>query len=88
MMEFKKEYSDLVETLKAERDEIQLKLHLASMEAKDEFQTLDEKWELVAQKAAELADDAVDVSEEAIAKAKVIGDELKETYQRLRAKLS
>lgn len=87
-MELQKEFSDLVETLKTERDEIKLKLHLASMEAKEEFDTLDDKWDLVAQKAAEIADDAVDVSEEAIAKAKAVGEELKETYQKLRAKLS
>lgn len=87
-MELQKEFSELVETLKTERDEIKLKLHLASMEAKEEFETLDDKWDLVTQKAAEMADDAVDVSEEAIAKAKQVGEELKETYQRLRAKLS
>lgn len=87
-MELQKEFSELVETLKTERDEIKLKLHLASMEAKEEFDTLDDKWDLVTQKAAEMADDAVDVSEEAIAKAKVVGEELKETYQKLRAKLS
>ena len=87
-MELQKEFSELVETLKTERDEIKLKLHLASMDVKDEFDTVDEKWDLVAQKAAEVADDAVEVSEEAIAKAKVVGEELKEAYQRIRARLS
>jgi hypothetical protein len=88
MMELQKEFSELVETLKTERDEIGLKLHLASMDVKDEFDTLDEKWEIVAQKAAELADDAAEVSEEAIAKAKVVGEELKAAYNRVRARLS
>lgn len=87
-MELKKEFSDLVEILKTERDEIQLKLHLASMDVKDEFETLDEKWDLVAEKAAEIADDAVEVSEEALAKAKIVGEELKEAYNRVRARLS
>lgn len=86
-MELQKEFSELAETLKTERDEIKLKLHLASMDVKDEFDTLDEKWDLVAQKAAEITDDAVDVSEEAIAKAKVVGEELKATYHRIRARL-
>jgi hypothetical protein len=88
MMELKKEFSELVEILKTERDEIKLKLHLASMDVKEEFDTLDEKWDFVAQKAAELADDAVEVSEEAVANAKVVGEELKATYQRIRARLS
>lgn len=87
-MELQKEFDELVETLKAERDELKLKLHLASLDAKDEFDSLDEKWDLVTQKAADIADDAVEVSEEAIAKAKVVGEELKETFMRLRAKLS
>lgn len=87
-MDIQKEFSELVETLKTERDEIKLKLHLASMEAKEEFETLDDKWDLVTQKAAEMADDAADISEEAIAKAKEAGEELKETYQKIRAKLS
>jgi putative cell wall-binding protein len=87
-MDIQKEFSELVENLKTERDEIKLKLHLASMDAKEEFDTLDEKWDLVTQKAAEIADDAVEVSEEGIAKAKELGQELKETYQRLRAKIS
>lgn len=87
-MELKKELSDLVETLKTERDEIAVKLHLASLDVKDEFDTLDEKWNLVTQKAAEMADDAAEVSEEAVAKAKVVGEELKEAYNRVKARLS
>ena len=87
-MKSQKEFSDLVETLKTERDEISLRLHLASMDVKDEFATLDEKWDLVTQKAAEVADDAVEVSDDAIAKAKIVGEELKDAYNRVRARLS
>lgn len=87
-MELQKEFSELVETLKTERDELMVKLHLASMDVKDEFNTLDEKWDVISEKAAEVADDAVEVSEEAIAKAKVVGEELKEAYNRVRARLS
>jgi hypothetical protein len=88
MMDIQKEFSELLETLKTERDEISLKLHLASMDVKDEFESLDDKWDLVTQKAADIADDAVEVSEDAVAKAKIVGEELKETYKRIRAKLS
>ncbi len=87
-MELQKELSDLVETLKTERDELMVKLHLASMDIKDEFNDLDEKWDLISEKASEAANDAVEVSEDAIAKAKVVGEELKEAYQRIRARLS
>ena len=87
-MELKKEFDALIQTLKTDRDEINLKLHLASMDVKNEFESIDQKWDLVAQKAAEFADDTLEVSEEVIEKAKLVGEELKEAYQRIRARLS
>ncbi|MSP27985.1 MAG: hypothetical protein EXR80_06035 [Methylococcales bacterium] len=87
-MAIKEEFNNLLDKLKAERDEIGLKLHLASMEAKKEFEAAEQQWQLVKAKAAEIADDSVETSEEFIAKAKVVGEELKETYQRVTKRLS
>jgi uncharacterized membrane protein YgaE (UPF0421/DUF939 family) len=87
-MAIKEEFTNLLDKLKAERDEISLKLHLASMEAKEEFEAAEQQWNLVKTKAAEIADDSVETSEEFIAKAKVVGEELKETYQRVTKRLS
>ncbi|MFI3188248.1 hypothetical protein BCS42_15495 [Crenothrix sp. D3] len=87
-MAIKEEFNNLLDKLKAERDEIGLKLHLASMEAKEEFEGAEQQWQLVKAKAAEIADDSVETSEEFIAKAKVVGEELKETYQRVTKRLS
>ena len=86
-MDMKKEFSNLMERLKTERDELKLKAHLASMEAKEELAGAEEKWEQLKLKVAEIGDDAVDTSEEYIAKAKIVGDELKEAYKRIAAKL-
>ena len=86
-MDMKKEFSNLMERLKTERDELKLKAHLASMEAKEEFAGAEEKWEQLKLEVAEIGDDAVDTSEEYIAKAKIVGDELKEAYKRIAAKL-
>jgi hypothetical protein len=36
-MEMKEEFDKLVEKLKVERDEINFKMHLVSMDAKEEF---------------------------------------------------
>jgi hypothetical protein len=58
------------------------------MEAKEEFEGTEEQWHLVKAKAAEIADDSVETSEEFIAKAKIVGDELKETYQRIAKRIS
>ncbi|MGR8980501.1 MAG: hypothetical protein ACU84H_10480 [Gammaproteobacteria bacterium] len=87
-MSLKDEFDNLLEKLKAERDEIELKLHLASMDAKEEYEAAEQKWSQIKQKAEEIADDTVETSEEYIAKAKIIGEELKETYSRIVQRLS
>jgi hypothetical protein len=84
----KEEFNKLVERLKTERDELNLRMHLASMEGKEEFKEAEKKWEHLKAKASEIADDAVDTSEELIAKSKIVGEELKETYRRIAARLS
>lgn len=87
-MEIKNEFTKLVEKLKMERDEINLKIHLASMDAKKEFEEAEKKWAHVKAKAADIADGAVETSEEVIAKTKIVGEELKETYKRIFKRLS
>jgi len=87
-MKMKVEFDKLVEKLKMERDGINLKIHLASMDAKEEFAKAEIKWEQVKTTASKIADDAVETSEEYIAKAKIVGEELKETYNRIAKRLS
>jgi F0F1-type ATP synthase membrane subunit b/b' len=87
-MGMKEEFEKLIEKLKMERDEIKLKVHLASMDAKEEFEEAEKKWDQVKVKASEIADDARETSEEYIAKSKIVGEELKETYSRISKRLS
>ena len=87
-MSTKIEFDNLLDKLKSERDEIMLKLHLASMEAKEEFEEAEKNWDKIKIKAAEIADDSKETSEEFIAKAKIIAEELKETYNRISKRLS
>ena len=87
-MEMKEEFNKLIEKLKMERDGAKLKIHLASMDAKKEFEEAEKQWGQVKIKASEIADDAVETSEEFIAKSKVVGEELKETYKRISKRLS
>lgn len=86
-MEMKEELKRMVEKLKTERDEIRLKIHLASMDAREEFEEAEKKWFHVKVKASDIADDAVETSEEFIAKTKIVGEELKETYNRISKRL-
>ena len=87
-MSMKDEFENLLEKLKTERDEIEVRLHLASLDAKEEFEAAEHKWNQIKQKAAEIADDTIETSEEYIAKAKIVGEELKETYNRIVQRLS
>lgn len=87
-MALREEFDKLVEKLKTERDEINLKLHLASMEAREEFAEAEKKWHQVKSKAADIADEAVETTDDYIDKAKIIGEELKDTYHRIAKRLS
>lgn len=87
-MALQEDFNRLIEKLKTERDEIKLKLHLASMEARKEYEDAEQIWKQVKEKATDIADDAVETSEEFIAKSKIVGEELKETYHRISKRLS
>lgn len=87
-MGLREDFDKLIDRVKTERDELNLKLHLASMEAKEELKDAEKKWDQLKEKASAIADDAVDTSEDYIAKAKVVGEELKETYHRIAKRLS
>jgi len=87
-MSLQNDFENLISKLNVEREELQLKLHLAGMEAKSEFEKAEKQWQEVKIKASEIADDTIETSEEFIEKAKIIGEELKDTYQRIAKRLS
>ncbi len=82
------DFTRLVDKLKADRDELKLKMHLASMEVKEEFEEAEKKWNQLKNKAMSIAGDAAETSDEYVAKAKVIGDELKDAYRRIADRLN
>ena len=77
---------DIFEDLKQKRDELRLQMHLASKEAKDEWDELEEKMEEFSGKAKQFSDDAK-LKEtgagigDALGK---LGGELKHGYERIR----
>ncbi len=64
------------------RDELALKIHLASMEGKEEWEKLESKWEKFSS-SAHLDETADNVS----AALKLLGNEIKEGYHRLKKAL-
>ena len=87
-MAIKIEFDKLVTQLKSERDEIALKIHLASMDAKEDFESAEKIWDKFKVKVNDLADESKETSEELITKAKIVGEELKETYNRINERIS
>jgi hypothetical protein len=74
--------ADMKRDLKKLRDELQLRMHLASMEAKQEWNDLEGKWERFSSRAG------LENSAEGVGDAlELLGEELKRGYKRLRAAL-
>lgn len=73
------EFEDLVADLKQKRDELRLKMHLASKEAQDEWEELEEKMQEFSSRA-ELGKTGEGLGD-ALGK---LGEELKLGYKRLR----
>ncbi len=80
-----KEFSDF---LKQQRDEINLKLHLGGMEAKEEMDKAEEIWESFLEKVEDIGDETKETTLELIQAAEGVGKELKESYEKLVGRLT
>jgi len=87
MAQDKRALDELGEELKQLRDEIELQIHLASADARDEFGELEKKWEhfrarldVVGKATEEAAEDVGDALD-------LVGSELKRGYQKIRSLL-
>ena len=80
------DFDDLIEELKQKRDELRVQINLASKEARDEWEDLEEKMEEFSDKAKDFADDAgLKETGEGLGKALgQLGQELKLGYERIR----
>ena len=77
------DFDRLMDDLKQARDEIKLKLHLASMDARDEWDDLEQKWAEFSAKAD------VSRSAEGVSGAlDNLGEDLKQAYVRFRNALN
>lgn len=86
-MNVQEEFKELMDNLTKQRDEISLKLHLAGMEAKEEWEKAEKNWDKFSAKANQIYDDTAETTEELVDAAKVIGDELSQAYQRIKNRL-
>ena len=77
----RQEVDSLMQTLKTERDELKLKIHLAEAEARERLEPV---WQRFHEKAQDVGNTAVDASHEIGAAAQLLGNELAEGYVRIR----
>ncbi len=84
-MEISKEnLAEVWAKLRQERDELRVKMHLGTMEAKDEWDELEKKWQRFESKAAEAKDQVVETSREVGEGVELIAKELGAAYHRIR----
>lgn len=80
MAQINESLKEMLQSLKQDRDELRVKVELAKMEAREDWQEVEEKWHNFEQKIK-------GVGEESIHSAEKIGQEISEAYQRIRKTL-
>ena len=77
----------MIDELKQQRDEIHVQLHLAKAEVRDEWDTLENKWEEVKGKMGAVNEVASQTRESVSAAAGLLADEIKQGYERIKKAL-
>lgn len=80
----KKKYNGLLQSLKTERDELKVNIHLASLEVKEEWHEVEEKWDTFKFKLNQLDNEVKHTSHEVGDTLKDLGEEIKGRYRRIK----
>ena len=75
----------LLKRLEAERDELKVKIGLARLEAREEWQELEGKLDRLRGRLKRLKDEADDSSEDIGEALELLGDEIREGFSRIRS---
>ncbi|MEO9593767.1 hypothetical protein [Rhodopirellula bahusiensis] len=79
--------SNMIGDLKEERDSLALQIHLGKQEAKSELQRLDKKLEELNEDYQPLKDAVDESGEDILAALQLVGDEIKNGFERIRQTL-
>ncbi len=74
----------VLKELKTERDDLKVQLHLLNMDAKEEWNELENKYENFKAKASIVAEATEDSAGEVVEALKLVGEELHEGYKRIK----
>lgn len=86
MSDVREQMTKALEHVKQQRDELQLKLHLAKADAKDEWARLEAQWEEIRTKLEAARGEVGNTAESVGAALGTAIDELKKGYERLRSR--
>jgi hypothetical protein len=84
MSEIGEKLEQLTQTIKTERDEIRVRLHLLKAEGKDEWDEVEEKWRHLEPKLKQMRESVVESGHEIGAATVVLAEEIGHAYRRLR----
>jgi predicted nucleic acid-binding Zn-ribbon protein len=91
-MAWQNKLEELITTLERERDELRVKVHLASLDAKDEFAELERRLDALrarlSERGGEARETANDVGDVVGETARKMADELREGYRKIREKMA
>ena len=80
-------FERLWQDLKTQRDELNLQMHLAKAELKDEWAELEDKYAVAQRKFDELKKDSGEIASDVKNTLNVLADEMGEAYQRVKVRL-
>jgi len=83
MSDVKTRIDEMIKNLKQERDELQVKLHLAKLDAGDEWEKIQAKLVKLEAKAKELGGVTAEASKDVGAAAKLLGEEIRDGFKKI-----
>ncbi len=86
-MNLKEELEKFRDSLEQQRDELLVQAGLAKLEARDEWEKTERKLEEFRTRMEDVADETREASEDVWVSIKVLGEEIKMAYERIRSKL-
>ncbi len=75
---------DVIDKLKEQRDELNLKMHLANMEIRDEWDELENKWEQFVIKSAQVRSEVGPSVDDIKAALSILGEEIGKGYRKIK----
>jgi hypothetical protein len=77
----------MIDKLREQRDDINVKIHLANMEVRDEWQELEQKWGQLVDKTMHFNKEVEPTVESVHAAISLLGEEIKEGYRKVKRAL-